>query len=242
MEGNSPCGAQAPIAPRSSSAAQTDFKRKFGLKARLSLIVVIAFTPVALAVGWLISQSSADAIRTGEAELLRATMVAGEQQGDLLESARDVLTLLAVAPLDSPESCTAQLVQAVTRFDWLASTAAFLPNGRPICASHAVPESPDIVSQTFFRRALSRREFTVADLRRGEVSGVPIVSAAMPVIAPDGSISHVLTVTIRAAWFEHTLRTGNLPRGSVAALFDSIGTVIAQVDILNVPDPSSLFR
>ncbi len=207
------------------------WKRAASLRARLLLLVLLAGIP-ALSV---ILYTGLQQRRQAAAEVRREAMSLGRSvavdQHRLVLETRQLLSLLAhldqVRGSDS-ESCSSFLAQLRTRDERFANLGVILPDGQVTCSAIPVPDSVNLADRTYFRRAVTTRDFAIGDYQIGRITGEATINFAYPMLDPQERVQGVVYAALPLHWLRQRLAEAELPAGSVITVIDPSFTVLAR--------------
>jgi len=201
-----------------------------GLRPRLIMIALLALAALAGmgALGLAIIHQSTRADMGRDAAFL--TTLVRSKVDDMAEASRTLLRVIAAAPAVAG----LQVAECNRNLAWLLSlpdlrrnytgVIVLAPDLTPLCSSF---EAPRLVDLAFFRQAAQSGEFVLGDYRVGEVSGIPILPAALPFMALDGSGPYLIGIGLRFSRLQQVLEGLELPPGAGIFVVDGEGRVVA---------------
>ncbi len=160
---------------------------------------------------------------------------------NVLASADQVARTIASLPAvrDIGPTCSKDLANALRGLMFFTNISRLDPSGRIVCA--ASPRSIGLVTQDPRGwPALARRNgLFVTSRSASRVTHRPIILGLLPLHGPAGQFRGAIGIVIDVRWLDFMMRASTLPPGSIVALFDRAGNVIAS----NRPDiAKSLFH
>ena len=205
------------------------------LRTRLVLLVLAGIVPF---LGLVLYSALDERYRAGERaheEARQVARMAGARQDQLVESARQLLTALAllheVRSLDK-ESCSRIFSHLREIHPGYVNMGVFRPDGRPLISTLPLPEDADMSDQLWFRLAVENRSFAIGEFLVGTGSEQASLTVACPAIDEAGGLRAVLYAALDLGWIKTTIASSTLPSGSSVTLLDS-----NRVTIVRYPDP-----
>jgi PAS domain S-box-containing protein len=205
---------------------------------RLLLLIAVAVVPAVLLNVFSTVQQQRWIARETHLSALRIARAAAGEQGHMIESARELLTVLSMAPAvrtADPRECPTLLDEILTHFPHHTSLSVIDPGGALICRGLRPGEPAHVrglAVESAFLRALETRQFAVGRYAIGTVTHKPVVPLALPVLDAQGRVEAVLTATLDLVWLSHYASRADLPPGSTLTVIDGFATVLARY-----PDP-----
>jgi PAS domain-containing protein len=206
-------------------------KRKFGLRAALTLLVLIAIAPV---FGVLVQSSLEEQqarLLGAEASLKSLVEISAAHQEGLVEGARQMLTAMAHSPPvygDDLQACVTYMQKLQSQFPTAYGTFGLLDDqGRLTCRATAPPNPVVASDRLFFRTAVQTGGFGVGEFIISRATGQPILTFGLPVYRDDHSLRGVAYMAMDVRRAHEHLRKLALPRGTTLLVADSNAVVIA---------------
>jgi PAS domain S-box-containing protein len=208
-------------------------KRLFSsLRARSLLLVILAFIPTVFIVVYSAMEEYEDDISARQEESLRLVRHIAYDQQQLIEGTKQLLTALTHVPLvteSNAEACSEFFSELLVHYRIYANIAAFDIDGRVYCSGLPLKEEQerkDYSSEAWFQRAVEKREFALGDYKVGSLSGKRIITAATPIIGPDGRISSIVASSLDLDWLGGLVAREEIERGGTLKVIDRNGTVL----------------
>jgi signal transduction histidine kinase len=213
------------------SSAEADRPDLPSIRRKLILLVAVCLIPGCLAVGLLIHGSyhrQRALLEQNMVQTARALALAVDRE---IASTRAALQTLATSPHLASGDLTAFYRQARTVQDALGGDNIVLSDheGRQILnlsrpfgtrlPNHGAPEQ--------VRAVAAANRPAVSDLFLGGVIGRQLISIDVPA-GPDGTAAYVISMAVLPEHLGRILAEQHLPRGWIAAVFDSRGVIIAR--------------
>jgi signal transduction histidine kinase len=155
----------------------------------------------------------------------------------MLDGSRQMLISLALTLSDhwsAPSECSAYLSKLLSRYRRYKNFGAVTMDGKLFCSAVPFDGEFDAREQSWFRQAVTTREFSISDYQIGVHTGEPVVLLAYPVDGNESQLIGVVFAALDIQWLNR-FNLGmekDLPRGSIVAEVDERGLVLA-----NDPDP-----
>ncbi|NOT39991.1 MAG: hypothetical protein HOP13_05820 [Alphaproteobacteria bacterium] len=126
------------------------------------------------------------------------------------------------------KGCQRRLEDSLRGFALFGNLVRVAADGTVLCAAVQPPSNVDVTKFTWWSQALVRREFFVSGPFRSEALRKNVFAGVLPLTDAGGEFDGTLNVAIDVQWLtsvhERQLR---LPRGSVVALLDKAGAIVA---------------
>lgn len=205
------------------------------LRTVLFLLVMLAVLPLLGLALYTNFEQRTQGITELEADIQRWTQFQAVNQQVYLGSARQLLLTLAQSPevLEAdPAQCGEHLSNLIEHFNeyWILAAADL--EGNPYCSSVPLTKPLNYGKDLWFQQTLQNMEFSVSGLKMDPFSDEPTIYLGYPIVDSRGNQTGVLFAGMELTRLELWGSEENLPDGSVIALFDRLGTVVA-----HYPDP-----
>lgn len=203
-----------------------------GLKARLSVIVLLAMLPVLCIALFMAVQDYRAAKRSAVENSRQLTQLYAAAGNALIERARLLMRQAADMPgaqRQDLESCR-RIVAVLSSQRKLANGAAvYKPDGQPVCASgfDAAAARASAAAEPWFTAALRTKSFAIGRYRPTP-DGRGDLPLALPLTGPDGAVRHVLCLALNLDGLSEFLDDQALPAGASASVIDGAGTILAR--------------
>lgn len=204
------------------------------LRVRMLLLVSLAVVP---ALG-LILYSGVEAryqegMRAQEQALQLVQRISYDQEQAVKETRQLLITLAqlpAVRERDA-ETCS-RILGGISRLHVrYANLGAIRSDGSVFCSALPATVRPNARDSSWFQQALRTRNFSVSQFHFGGISGRAVLTMGYPAIA-GGETTAVVFASLDLVWLSRYLSESLLPSGSVLAVMDRRGTLLARY-----PDP-----
>jgi two-component sensor histidine kinase len=199
------------------------------LRRRLQVIITLALLPVVLvSIFQGVARARLDMATVHERLLQSARSVAAGDQ-NLLAAAEQVLR--AVASLSEVRgmngNCDGVLADTLIGVRYFSNLARIDENGRVVCSAMALARGLNVSNYAVFQQARKSPEMAVSNEMVSQVTGDRVIGGMLALHKPDGSFDGVVAISLDVHWIDYMMRTANLPKGAVVAVFDRAGKVIA---------------
>ena len=202
-----------------------------GLRGRLILLVLLAVLP-AFALTWYTGWEDRQRQRASVADdtVAFARIVANDQER-AIDGTRQVLSDLAAIPevrAGNPERSRTYFTVLMKLYHGYTSFSVIAPDGSVLVSLPAAERPTSFSTRVWFEQALSTKTFAVGDYQIGQLTGKHIVVAAWPVVDEQGRVVSVLAAGLDVTWLNQIAATAQLPSGTVLALVDRRGVIVAR--------------
>ena len=206
--------------------------RRFGLRAALTLLVLIAIAPVFAVVVQASLFEQRGRLARAEAGLRSVVDLAAARQESLVDGARQMLAAIAYSPPvfgDDAAACAAYMKKLQEHYPAAYGTFGLLDErGRLTCRAAAPPTNVDSSDRSFFRDAVATGRFSVGEFTVSRASAKPVLPFGLPVYREDGrSLRGVAYLALDAREAHQQLRELALSPETTLLVTDSAGRVLA---------------
>jgi predicted ester cyclase len=217
------------------------------LRFRLILLVALATLP---ALGFLFvtaSQQRNDALDTAQAEANRLVRLAAIEQGSVIDSTQQLLTLLARLPetrITSDAGPCNALMEDLRAADptgqnSYASLGVVEKNGSVFCSSPNSVEFAAVAEYEVIQRTLDLGFFSIGNFQT--LNGRPTLNFAAPIRNSEGTVVRAVYASLDLTSAAAFALKADLPKDSVIMILDSNGTLLLrQPAIEQLPAGTSL--
>ena len=179
------------------------------------LVVLVAVIP---ALGMMLYSAAEQRQRDAQGAQLdarRHAELAAADQDNLVDSARQLLLLLAQLPAvqsnDAP-TCNTLLAQLLPAYAQYTNFTVVAPDGNVVCSAPSVTGTLNLADRAYFQRAVQARGFAAGDHIIGRITGKTTIDFAYAVQDAAGQIDRVLAVGLDLAYFSrYLIREGMAP-------------------------------
>src|ERR1043165_9773819 len=198
-----------------------------GLRRRLLLLVVIAVVP---ALGLILYNANAErslrisAIRD---DGQRIVQIASVRYTRLIESSRQLLTVLAEIPAvrTGGNSCGEVLKKVLDRYGHYANLGVILPDGSVSCSAANLPGAINVADRSYFRRVMETKAFAVSEYQISRITGKASIVFGLPLLNLQKDVVGVLFAALDLNWLDSLAAEMELSSGATLSVFDRDGTV-----------------
>ena len=128
-------------------------------------------------------------------------------------------------------ACSDVLAAAIDGMSYVSNMSRLDAGGRILCAARPIPEAArDRSGQDWWAQLQARQAFIISEQHAAVTTGRPVLTAAIPLLTPDGRPDGALALGISVDFLAGLMRDHRLPEGAFAALIDTGGRVIASSD------------
>jgi PAS domain S-box-containing protein len=224
---------RAGVGPHRPALAGIQVTRLFGLRAALTLLVLIAIAPVFAVVLQASLAEQRSRLQRAEASLRSLVERDAAHQERLVEGVRHMLTAMAHAPpvfQDDLAACAAYMRNLQADDPAGYGTFGMLDaQGRLTCRATAPVAAVSSADRRFFREAVATGRFAVGDFTISRASARPVLPLGLPVFGRDGGLRGVVYVALDLAQAGERLRKLTIPPEITLAVTDDSGVVLASV-------------
>ncbi|MBC7604422.1 MAG: PAS domain S-box protein [Ramlibacter sp.] len=208
--------------------------RAFGLRAALTLLVLIAIAPVFAVVFQASLAEQSARIDRAESVVRSVVDLGAAQQESLVEGARQMLAAIAYAPPvvgDDVEACAAYMKKLQPHYPASYGSFGLLDAaGSLTCRATPPPASVNSSDRSFFRSAVQTGRFSVGEYTVSRANGRPVLPFGLPVYRDDGvTLRGVTYLALDVSQAEDRLRRMTLTPETTLVVADHNGRVLASV-------------
>jgi two-component sensor histidine kinase len=202
------------------------------LRRRLQAIITFALLPVVLvSIFQGVARARMDIANVHDRLIQSARAAAGGDE-NLLAAAEQVLR--AVGSLSEVRgmngNCDGVLSDTLIGVRYFSNLTRIDEKGRVACSAMALARGLNVEDYAVFQAAQKTDAMTVSNALVSRVTGQPVIGAMLALHKPDGSFDGTVAIALDVHWIEYMMRSANLPKGAVVAVYDRSGTVIATND------------
>ncbi|MGD0190515.1 MAG: sensor histidine kinase [Rhizomicrobium sp.] len=164
-----------------------------------------------------------------QARLIASARAASTPAQNVLASAEQVARAVASLPAVSgiKPQCS-QILQAVKRkLEFLSNISRLDASGKIVCAASQATIGLMTRDPQAWAGLASRDRFVVGGRSVSRVTHQPIILGMYPLHDTAGAFQGAIGIVIDVRWLDFMMRANTLPSGSIVALFDNSGTIIA---------------
>jgi PAS domain S-box-containing protein len=206
-----------------------------GLRGRLILLVFISIVPALVLILHNAKRDRDVSAARIQEDARRIVEIAASRQARFIDSARQLLAVLAEVPeaaSGDPMACN-RFVKGVTdRYSVYVNLGRIGLDGTLVCSAIGFSGNLNLAESSYFRRARDTRDFAIGDYQIGKVTGRASVNFGYPVLNPSGEVAAVMYAALDLTWLTQLAAEARLPEGASLSILDSQGTILARL-----PDP-----
>ena len=192
------------------------------------LTVTIALAPIVLAsVIQGMERARQDTADVHE-RLVETAHAAGNSEENMLAAAEQIARALAnlAAVRDASTGCNHALADALKGLSFFTNIARIDAQGRVLCAADPRALGRDVSQRPVWKQAMASHDFVLSERMLSPLTNQPVISGMLPLLK-NGKTFGTIGIGIDVRWLDYMVHTSKLPEGSVVAIFDSQGDLIA---------------
>ncbi|HWD50287.1 MAG TPA: sensor histidine kinase [Rhizomicrobium sp.] len=204
----------------------------WSLRLRLLLAVTLALAPIAIAsVVQGLDRAHSDMADVHD-RLVETAAAAATREDNIFASAEQIARTLAALPevRDATAGCDADLANAQHGTEFTTNISRTDRNGRIVCSAVPSGIGVDVSDRSIWKTIVHGRDFRLSEQIVSRITHNPVILGMLPIYTKDGQFNGSVTVALDLRWLEYMAHTRDLPKGSIAAVFDRDGNVIASND------------
>lgn len=202
------------------------------LRLRLLSLIVMFLTPAAL-VSLLqgLDLANRDAAAATE-RLVQTAHAAAVDSENVIASAEQILRSLVNQEevRQGGPNCSQLLATALTDRTYFTDLARIDAHGNVVCTSSKTEAEPNVSGRPWWQEATKRWYFFVTPQIFSITTQRPVLAGVLPLRSSSGEFQGVMTIALDVSWLDFLLHSMSVTMGSVVAVFDSAGTMIASND------------
>lgn len=202
-----------------------------GLRARILLLITLAFTPWLLVSIYHAAEDRRLATDKAQESALQIARILAIDQKATINHSRALLQALASLPEirgGAPAGCRSRLASVFEHTENFVNIGVTDARGRLLCDALATREPLIFNDRAWFKQILKTREFVVSNLITGRAIGKPVIVTAQPLFDGNGKIQRIIFSSINIGWLKHLLEQISLPEGAAVSVMDAQGIIVAQ--------------
>ncbi|OHC62765.1 MAG: hypothetical protein A2045_08905 [Rhodocyclales bacterium GWA2_65_20] len=207
-----------------------------GLRGRLILLLLTAFTALTVLIAWHSLEEARERMRDASTRLLAETKVIAARQQSIVAKADSILTDLMLRPelrSGAPAAACAEFLSAgLKQHREFAQAGRTQPDGEVACTAVAANGRGNFANRSWFQPALQSRGLVVSEVLTGLILKKPVIVFAKAMRDDAGGVTGVLFLSLDLEWLHRELAAASLPEGARLVVVDARGTVAVRH-----PDP-----
>ena len=162
-------------------------------------------------------------------QLAASARTASTPAQNVLAAADQVARTIANLPdvRAATPNCSKLLASAQRGLMFFTNISRLDASGRIVCAASSQAVGLLTRNPRTWRQIAARNDFLVGGRLISRVTHQPVILGLLPLHDANGAFQGALGIVIDVRWLDFMMRASTLPPGSIVALFDRTGTVIA---------------
>src|SRR4051794_1486788 len=205
-------------------------KKLVGIRARLALLALILVAPLILERARSLEDARAKQIAQVAAELSSLAQRSAHAQQEVVSSVETVLKSAAYIrawPGGIARSCDILRASLPVNLPWIRTLLIVGGDGRVQCSTNHIFVGVDLSDRAYLKKARESGQIVFSDHLFAKLTNNPVVMAAYPVSAINGSVDSVILAGVNLDWMSKIMGDLGGRPGISAALVDSTGIVLA---------------
>jgi two-component sensor histidine kinase len=206
----------------------------WSLRIGLLVTVTIALLPIAALIVLQGLDRARHDMADARAQLAQTALAAATPEQNMLSSAEQILRALAnISEVrDVTADCNHDLAEALRGLSFFTNITRLDAGGTVVCAAVPASLGHSASQKAIWQEAIRSTGFVVSGEMLSPVDNQRVIAGMLPLRNERGRFEGALAIGLDLRWLDTMVRAGDLPKGSVVALFDRAGTVITS----NRPD------
>nr|WP_139257362.1 ATP-binding protein [Desulforamulus aeronauticus] len=201
------------------------------LRARLFLLVLVAFIPVFVIMFQSIEGYRQRAAQAAHNEAMQVARAVSHDHQLLIEQTKLLLSTLAMLPdvqNANTVACDAYFSKLLLQYPFYNNIALTNDQGEIIASALSFEKNATAAGRPFFKLSKTSRQFTVGDYQVSIVNKKATLHFAQPVLDRLSRVQGVLVAAMDLKWLKKLVENADLPQGSTLNIVDRNGTVLAR--------------
>ena len=202
---------------------------------RLILLVFIAVVPALILILHNAKHDRDVSAERIQEDAQRIVEIAASRQTRFIDSARQLLAVLAEVPeVASGDSmaCNRFMKGLTDRYSVYWNLGRIDAEGNLVCSAIGFSGTLNLADRSYFRRVKDSKDFAIGDYQIGKVTNRGSVDFGYPILNRSGEVEGVIYAALDLTWLTHLSAEARLPEGASLSILDSQGTILARF-----PDP-----
>ena len=160
-------------------------------------LMMLAFLPVVVLEVNTATELERRAAQNAREEAMRLSRLCASNQQALIDSVRQLLTVLAQTEGIQRQyngECQVLFQRLLDENPMFAVVGALDAQGNVFCSAPAIHETINLAERPFFQRALASKSFAIGEYTQGRITGKPTLHLARPVLNEAGMVTAVVYV------------------------------------------------
>jgi signal transduction histidine kinase len=207
------------------------------LRARLLVLVCLAVIPALGLILYTAAEQRQLAAEDAQADAQYVAQLIAADQERLIAETRQLLLTLAHLPAiqtDDFSACSALFAKLLEQYPQYSNLVVVSPIGEITCSALPNLNSVKLSEQAYIQRAIDERIFTAGNFQVDEISNIPTINFAYPVLDETFQVNSVVIAALDINWLNQVISTSQLPEEASLIIIDR-----NQVVIVHYPDPEA---
>jgi signal transduction histidine kinase len=209
------------------------------LRTRLSLLVLAGVVPILVLVLYASLEERNQAVEVIRQDALQMVRVASDRQDQLLESAQQLLSALALlheVQNHDKAACERIFANLLALYPVYANLGAIRPGGEVFASAVPLTEAVNLSEHSHFRLPVETRQFAIGECEIGRINRKATLHVGYPAIDAAGQLRAVVYAALDLTWLRTMLTNSTLPKGSSLTVTDP-----NRVTLVRYPDPEGTY-
>ncbi|HQU14683.1 MAG TPA: EAL domain-containing protein [Gammaproteobacteria bacterium] len=200
----------------------------WGLRARLLLLVGLSVLPALGVIGYTAQRQRAQATATAQDQAIAVAQQIGLREAQRIRHTRQLLALLAHLPQvrSGTTNCHSFLAGILARSPQYANFAIIAADAHVRCSAVEFRQPVDPAREAFFQRASKTHAFSLGNYQIGQMTRLPVLVAAYPLLDPQGRVTALLIAAMKLNEIDILSKDMRLPAGATLTVLDPTGQVL----------------
>jgi PAS domain S-box-containing protein len=208
---------------------------RYGLRGRLILLVFIAVIPALVLILHNAKRDRDVSAAKVQEDAQRIVEVAAARQRSFIDSARQLLNVLAEVPdvrAGDWAACSRFMKSLADRYSVFVNLGVIGAEGNLRCSAVGFSGTVKLADRSYFLRAKNSKSFAIGNYQFGRVTGRGTINFGYPILNRSGEVGAVVYAALDLTWLTQLIGEARLPDGASLSILDSQGTILARF-----PDP-----
>jgi steroid delta-isomerase-like uncharacterized protein len=178
-----------------------------------------------------VTEQRDDAVEKASADAQQLARLAAADQGRLIESTRQLLTVLARLPevQAGGESCNVLFADLLTQFPRYTNLGVIALNGTATCSGVPAPPNVYLGDRAYFQQAVQTQAFAVGEYQIGRITNEPALNCGFPILDDNGALVGVVYAALDLDSLGQFAAQARLPEGATLTVLDRSGRVLVRL-------------
>lgn len=200
------------------------------IRVRFLFLVVVALLPAVALLFITASEARDQAIADERNNARRIANLAATDQGRLIESTRQLLTVLSQLPeiRTVDDSCSIVLSSLLAGFPLYVNLSVISSDGSVACSAVPPPRGLNLSDRQDVTRAISLNDFATGGYRVDGIVGIPVLNTSFPIVDTTGNPIGVVSASIDLENLGKVADTSTFSESAIVTIIDSEGIVLSR--------------